>query len=315
VKYHLTQHTLAGARRENQDRIATMEGERAVLMVLADGLGGHAGGEQAASALVETFGRAFQKAARPVIAEPAVFLVLSVLAAHRRINARARRAEGSCGRTTCVACLVQEGRAHWVHVGDSRLYHVRDGALLSRTVDHTTVEQLRQDGILETRKGRKIHRQLMQCVGGPQRPRVAVGPQTPLATGDTLLMCSDGLWQAVPEAELVGQLARPDLEEAVEDLLITAERRMRRRCDNLSAVALRWEDAPGRLPDRPARGADEIDQDLLWLQLKGRAPAAAPAATPAAAAAPARNGGRDEIARRIEELERFVEGIDLDDRK
>ena len=314
MKYRLTQHTLAGARRENQDRIATMEGEHALLMVLADGLGGHEGGEQAASALVETFGRAFQKAARPVIAEPAVFLVLSVLAAHRRINARARRdGRPPSGRTTCVACLVQAGRAYWVHVGDSRLYHIRDGALLSRTLDHTTVEQLQQDGILETRKGKKIHRQLMQCVGGPQRPRVAVGPETRLEPGDTLLLCSDGLWQAIPEPDLVAQLARPDLEESVEDLLIAAERRMRRRCDNLSAVALRWEDAAGDAPVHPTRAAEQIDQDLLWLQLKGRAPAAPTTHRPDTTPPPA--GGRDEIRRRIEELEHFVNNIDLDESK
>lgn len=314
MRYRLIQHTLAGARRENQDRIATMEGDEAVLMVLADGLGGHAGGEQAASDLVETFGRAFQKAARPRVAEPSVFLVLSVLAAHRRINSRAqRRGQALEARTTCVACLVQEGRAYWVHVGDSRLYHIRDGVLLARTVDHTTVEQLHKEGVLETRKGKKIHRQLMRCVGGPQRPRVEVGPETPLRTGDTLFLCSDGLWQAIPEDRLVAQLARPELEESVEDLLIAAERRMRRRCDNLSAVTLRWEDAPGMATTSGAGPAREIDQDLLWLQLKGRAPAAATPPPGAPQATP--TSKRDEYSRRIKELEEFVNNIDLDDLK
>jgi len=318
MHYTITQHTLAGARPENQDRIATMERGNTVLMALADGLGGHAGGAQAAEGLVQSVAKAFQKMNQGPIPDPYAFLVLAILAAHRVINSRSRRAGNKelSARTTCVLCLVQNGYAYWAHVGDSRLYHFRDGTLLTRTTDHTTTEQLQQDGVLNTdsRNYRKIKGQLLQAVGGPRRPRVSVGPETRLQNGDTLLLCSDGLWGAIKDDELTRYLSRNDIEEVVEDLLIKAENRMSRRCDNISAVAFRWLSSATHAPPLQKLPPSELDQDVLWAQIRGAGSDTDTTSTetsePEDTAPTTRSGNRADLDARIKELESFINGLD-----
>jgi serine/threonine protein phosphatase PrpC len=252
------------------------------------------------------------------IPDPSAFLVLAILAAHRVINARSRRAGNKelSARTTCVLCLVQNGYAYWAHVGDSRLYHFRDGALLSRTTDHTTVERLQQEGVIDTdsRNYRKIKGQLLQAVGGPRRPRVTVGPETRLQHGDTLLLCSDGLWGAIKDDELTRYMSRDDIEDVVEDMLIKAENRMNRRCDNISAVAFRWLSSATHAPPLQKRAPGDIDQDVLWGQIRGAGTSteAKPAeAEDSESTAPTkRSGSRADLDARIKELESFINNLD-----
>jgi serine/threonine protein phosphatase PrpC len=86
MKYRYAISTATGARKYNQDRAACMEGDRSVLLILGDGLGGHAGGDIAADLLVDTAQRAFLKIRTPVIAEPSLFLALIMQHAHRAIK-------------------------------------------------------------------------------------------------------------------------------------------------------------------------------------------------------------------------------------
>src|SRR3989338_1508549 len=121
MKYQITQFTLRGARRVNEDRVGYAERDNAVLIAVADGLGGHRGGEVAAEILVQTLMHSFQSLRQPVIQRPSAFLALGILQAHHAIIARAKASEPPIEpRTTCVACLVQNGYAYWAHVGDSR---------------------------------------------------------------------------------------------------------------------------------------------------------------------------------------------------
>jgi serine/threonine protein phosphatase PrpC len=267
MNYQLAHHSLRGSRPTNQDRIAVAERDNAVLLVLADGLGGHRGGELAAEILTQTLVRSFQNVRQPVISGPSAFLALGILQAHKAIVARGRASLPPVEpRTTCVMCLVQNGYAYWAHVGDSRLYHFRHNQLMRRTQDHSTIEQLRHDGLLSEeemhnhpQKGR-----LLKCVGGPNKPTISLGEETLLARDDVLLLCTDGLWEAFTPRELHKYLEYATLDEAVEDMLLEAERKMKGACDNLSAICLRWQDdMPATLPLQ-GNTAVHVDEKTLW---------------------------------------------------
>lgn len=245
MKYQLAFHSLAGGRATNQDRIVCAERDNAVLMVLADGLGGHEGGALAAEILTQTVLRAFEAVRQPVITKPSAFLALTIMQAHKAIYARGQaQVPPISPRTTCVLCLVQNGYAYWAHVGDSRLYHFRNGQALTRTLDHTLTEQMHIDGLLseEEMKRHPEKARLLKAVGGSHAPSVSLGEETVLQRNDTLLLCTDGLWEALSADELYGFLKYATLDEGVEEMLLAAENRMKQRADNLSAICLRWQD-------------------------------------------------------------------------
>ena len=110
MKYQITQYTLRGARPHNEDRVGYAERDNAVLMAVADGLGGHRGGEVAAEILVQTLMHSFESLRQPVIQRPSAFLALGILQAHHAIIARGQANTPPIEpRTTCVVCLVQNG--------------------------------------------------------------------------------------------------------------------------------------------------------------------------------------------------------------
>jgi serine/threonine protein phosphatase PrpC len=273
MKYQLAGHTSAGSRPTNQDRIAHCERDNAVLLVVADGLGGHAGGELAAEALTDTAVQAFERIKQPIITQPSAFLALTILQAHNVIIQRAKSHVPPIEpRTTCVLCLVQDGYAYWAHVGDSRLYHFRKNKLLTRTLDHTATERLRTDGVIteEEMLSHPEKSRLLKCVGGPQKPTISLGQEAPLHRGDALLLCSDGLWEALSWEEIVQFLEFESLDEAIEEMTIEAENRRKKASDNISVVSLRWQDRAPK--DRPVQANEvvHVDQDALWEMAKNK---------------------------------------------
>lgn len=266
MKYQITSHSLAGGRDYNQDRIVVVERDKALLLVLADGLGGHEGGGLAADVLTRSLQHAFEVVRQPVITKPSAFLALSIMQAHKAIVARGNaQIPPISPRTTCVACLIQDGYAYWAHVGDSRLYHYRDQQLLSRTRDHTLTEQMHLDGVLseEEMKHHPEKARLLKAVGGPRAPSVSLGEETRLQPGDILLLCTDGLWEALTAEELARYLSFTTLEEGVEEMLLSAENRMKEKADNLSAIAFRWEDAATDSPPLQTLNVKQTDHKTL----------------------------------------------------
>jgi len=305
MKYEVAYHSERGARPMNEDRVAVAERDNAVLMVVADGLGGHRGGEIAAEILVQTVVRAFQTVRSAIITRPSAFLALGILQAHQAILRRAQESAGAIQpRTTCVICLVQNGYAYWAHVGDSRLYHFRHGRLVQRTQDHSTVEELRQDGLVseEEMRSHPSKGKLTKCVGGPNKPTIALGEETLLSRDDVLLLCSDGLWEAHTPEELVGFLDRHEtLDEAVAVMLDSAVHKMDDGCDNVSVVCLHWlEKAPLALPLQGNASVQVDEQTLIGTAagLRGNRKTA-PIPT-------AHRGADRDIADEIRELEQYL---------
>jgi serine/threonine protein phosphatase PrpC len=239
----LVQETRPGGRPYNQDRVAHWMTADALLLVVADGMGGYAGGELAARAAVESIGAAFREQAQPALADPEAFLASAPARAHTAIAKEAARAGlGDAPRTTLVACVVQGGDAYWTFVGDSRFYLIREGRILARTKDHTYVQQLIDAGRMreEAAAAHPERNRLLRCLGGPTAPRREPVARASLAKEDIILLCSDGLWAPLTPRLLLMGLTGKDPRRAVPELMRLAQAHGGRDCDNLSALAMQW---------------------------------------------------------------------------
>jgi serine/threonine protein phosphatase PrpC len=242
LRFETAEISLLGDREENQDRAAVREGPGGLLLVVADGMGGHAGGALAAATAVDSMLRSFD-AASPEVA-PGDFLRDAISRAHDAVVAVGEQVGiGSRPRTTCAACLVRDGVATWAHVGDSRVYHAREGALQTRTRDHTAIEALLQDGLISEDEipGHPMRHYVEFCLGGaPEQPLITVSEPSALAPGDLLLLCSDGLWSGLADTDIA---AGPQGDTALADWLSRIAGRAVRACmpysDNTTAAALR----------------------------------------------------------------------------
>jgi serine/threonine protein phosphatase PrpC len=243
MQFAIYQDSRRGSRRSNQDRIAYCYSKDALLLLVADGMGGHLHGEIAAQVAAQFITDAFRREAKPALPDPPQFLRRAITGAHHAIIEYATEAKlAEAPRTTCVACVVQDTLACWAHAGDSRLYHIRDGRIAAQTKDHSRVQQLIDQGrVREEAFGTHPERnQIFSCLGSNAPPQVDVSAPTGLEPGDTLLLCSDGLWAPLSGGMICGALQQRDIMQSVPELLDEAERRAGRGCDNLSVIAVTW---------------------------------------------------------------------------
>jgi protein phosphatase len=221
----------------------------ALLMVVADGMGGHLQGDTAAQIAVQTVGTAFQQQATPVLKSPSRFLEASLVDAHQQILAyRTQNRLAESPRTTIVACIVQNGTAYWAHVGDSRLYWIRAGEIIAQTRDHSKIQSMIQQGLaspaeIDTHPDRN---KLFNCLGSPEPPTVELSRKMILKPGDTLFLCSDGLWSAVTEQAIATAFASSTVMRAVPDMIALALATAGDDADNVTAMAMNWAGADAR---------------------------------------------------------------------
>ena len=178
MKFAVFQQSRQGGRKYNQDRVAYSYSKDAVLLVVADGMGGHYHGEVAAQITVQMIADMFQKHARPHIKDPHRFLAAAMISGHEAIlDYTTKHNLMESPRTTCVAAIVQQDHAYWAHVGDSRLYMYRGMRMITRTKDHSKVQQLYDDGkISETEMHTHPERnKIYNCLGGFLPPDVELG--------------------------------------------------------------------------------------------------------------------------------------------
>lgn len=239
MKFSVFQVSRQGGRKKNEDRMGYCYTRESGLFLLADGMGGHPEGEVAAQLALQTIAALYQKEARPVIDNTAEFLSSALMAAHHQIIRYAsEKGMLDTPRTTLVAVILQGLGATWAHCGDSRLYVVRDGELLTRTRDHSYLEQQSAGASRPARINRNI---LFTCLGSPTKPVFDVTGPVVLQQGDKLLLCSDGLWGTLSEAEIVRQMSSKSVSEAVPDLVENALRAGGAQSDNVTALAMEWE--------------------------------------------------------------------------
>lgn len=245
MKFTIFQDTRIGKRKSNQDRMAYCYSRDALLMVVADGMGGHLHGEVAAQICVQYVTESFQRDARPALRDPFLFLSQAMINAHHAIlDYTEAKKLGEAPRTTCVICIIQDNVAQWAHAGDSRLYHLRGGQILSITRDHSRLQTLIDQGLV-SQEDAAIHparNRIYSCLGGTHSPQIEFSKKTPLAAGDVLAVCTDGVWGTLENIDLVHCLTSSNLGQGVFRLMQQAELAGGNQCDNLSLIALRWEE-------------------------------------------------------------------------
>lgn len=258
MKFSIFQDSRIGGRASNEDRLGYRYTSEALLMVLADGMGGHGHGDLAAEAVVRSIIAAFEQQARPRLDDPYHFLATAMTDAHAAIHAQVgMRLLVDQPRTTCVICIVQDAVAIWAHAGDSRLYVLRHGRLLARTRDHSRVQAMIDDALLAEDEARShpARNVLTGCLGGDQTPRFDLSRKTPLQAGDVVLLCSDGVWAPLDDDQPLVTLSDRDAIKAAPEILDRVESTAGPGRDNLSLLVMVWADS--HLPAVPApRRAD-----------------------------------------------------------
>ena len=266
MKFSVFQVSRLGGREKNEDRMGYSYTRESGLFVLADGMGGHPEGEIAAQLALQTVSGLFQKQARPAIKDTAEFLSSAVMAAHHQIIRYAsEKGMLDTPRTTLVAAILQGPGATWVHCGDSRLYVVRDGELLTRTRDHSYIEQQSAVGARIEHINRNI---LFTCLGSPTKPVFDITGPVFLQQGDKILLCSDGLWGTLSDDEIVRHLVTKSVSDAVPDLVEAALKAGGEHCDNVTVLAMEWE-TPDVFESTRGVSTDSISDGVFASTIQG----------------------------------------------
>ncbi len=263
------------------DTPATVEvRDRGVLMVVSDGMGGHAAGEVASALVVDSLGTAL---ADPAVDHSSMQRILD--AAVQRANANvwqaARDARKKGMGATLTAVLVHDADAYVAEVGDSRVYLLRSGRIRQITKDQSFVQMLLDAGVLTPEQAKDAPQKnvILQAMGLEPNVQVSIG-RLGLRRGDRLLLCCDGISNKITDEELRGLLAEPDLEAACSRMIDLANERG--GDDNLTTV-IAHVDGEG-LPE--ARPEEPVTQTLEVLQefgggIKKNSPPRDPASLPA----------------------------------
>ncbi|MFK5915258.1 MAG: protein phosphatase 2C domain-containing protein [Woeseiaceae bacterium] len=241
MQYEIGRVSLLGNRKNNQDRLGVVESHAGVVLILGDGLGGKPGGEIAADALVKSVEHSLRHEIMPVD-DPESLLKKLILHAHHTIRSVGNKQNPPIEPgSTAVLCLIQNKKAWWAHVGDSRFYLFRDGLSLYRTQDDSYVEHLYQKGeiSLEKRDSHPMRNYVTQCIGLMENdPKVTVSKGIDLQKGDTLLLCSDGFWEPLDDAQMGANLVEHNVQDAVSKLAALAEQSSYPKSDNTTVLAL-----------------------------------------------------------------------------
>lgn len=252
MKFSIFQESRKGGRKYNQDRMGYVFSRESLMIVVADGMGGHMHGEVAAQITVEFIGQKFQREATPRLKDPVAFLNESLNGAHAAILQYAdEHGMLETPRTTVVAAVVQDGHTWWAHAGDSRIYHIRAGHIVNQTRDHSRVQQLVLQGIVreEAVAAHPDRNKIYNCLGAHVAPQIDITPRARLSNGDTLLLCTDGVWGPLPSRIVATAFLNETVMRAVPELMNQAERRAGSDSDNLTAVAMTWNELDTAGPD------------------------------------------------------------------
>ncbi len=245
MNFSIHQASHIGNRKYNQDRVAYAYSNDALMLVLADGMGGHLHGELAAGSAIDTFVESFGQYAQTPPADPQEFLMDTMRRAHERIMNFPHGETAGFPGTTCIAALIQNGKMYCGHAGDSRLYVLRNGKVLFKTRDHSMVRQWVEWGILSTEEAR-IHpqrNQITNCLGGTDSIfHIDPGKPVRLRSGDVVLLGSDGLWGPFSDPELAEAFSSRSVADVLDNLIACALDREEGCSDNVTGLAIRWGD-------------------------------------------------------------------------
>jgi PPM family protein phosphatase len=234
-----------GDRDYQQDQIALFHHPRVngcMLGVVADGMGGRSGGRKASDQVMLTSQQLFERFS-PERDDPPSLLKQLVEEAHLVIKLTAISSEQEPHSTVAAFLINPTGECHWVHAGDSRIYHYHGSKMIKRTLDHSYVQSLVDKGEI-TEEEANTHPQsniLMGCLGTEDEPPMDFHYIPSLRPGDVLMCCSDGVWHYFSPTELGSVLAALTPRESTEFLIDKARTRARGTGDNLSIAVVKLE--------------------------------------------------------------------------
>lgn len=212
-----------GGRPENQDHYDYQDTPHGLLVVVCDGMGGGPSGKLASTIAVQRTIDYVMKAndneANDTILKDAVTY------AHKAILLRQQNDSSTRGMgTTLTALLINSKSAYIAHVGDSRVYQFRKGKVVFKTKDHSYVGELVQKGELTEEQARLSTRSniITRCLGGKSMELADIDGPLPYKKGDRFMLCTDGIWGAVPEPELVKLAAKTQSLSGAADATIIA---------------------------------------------------------------------------------------------
>lgn len=245
MEFETAEVTLIGDRDVNQDRHGVLLGDDEVMLTVCDGMGGHEDGEIAAQTAVDACMAGFREQKPDIDAAPA-FMKTVIEQAHRAVvRVGIRKPVDQRPRTTATICIIADRKAVWAHVGDSRVYHFRNGGVFHRTRDHSAVEGLFQRGAITEAQmlTHPMRNFVEECLGGESaEPKIDISGAEPLEASDVLLLCSDGFWSPLNMDAVAERLANAkDLQDELDDLAREATEAAKPHSDNVTAVALRLE--------------------------------------------------------------------------
>lgn len=220
-------------RENNEDALAYWEPEddqefarKGRLAIVADGMGGYEGGQEASQLAVDTIVSLYRELD---VGNPQATLNQAIQIAHERIREYGFAHANLRGMgTTCTAIAVVGDLLHYVHVGDTRLYLVRDGKISQVTRDHSYVGRLVESGVISREEAeRHPQRNILTAALGTSADLIVDSPGRPeaLRPSDTLVVCSDGLWGQVHDSEILTATDGKSPEQACRDLVGLARQR------------------------------------------------------------------------------------------
>ena len=235
-----------GDRKINQDRCEVFEHGGIIVLVLADGMGGHPKGEVAAQMFIDSAYHLLKNSDTAAFNADG-FIHLLMKTAHKNIrHFGIQKRPPIFPRTTGVIVVIQNGMMQWSHLGDSRTYLFRQGQAHRRSLDHTQVEHMRLKGQIEDSDSQSEasgRSGVSKCLGGKKKlPDIEITPPMPLLHGDILLLCTDGIWSQLKEAQLQALMLdkNASLKERTSNLVDEAVKAGHPNSDNATALALSW---------------------------------------------------------------------------
>ncbi len=236
-------YTNAGGRSCNEDSADYRMNGGEGIFLLADGLGGHMGGEQASAIVVESVLAAWEAEGGELAAvDCRQWLEESIRTANQTLLA-AQTKKRNAMKSTVVALVLKDGLAAWVHVGDSRLYHLCGGQTVKVTQDHSVTYKKYLAGEI-TREAINFDEDrssLLRVVGDENRclPESGEPEGGRICPGDAFLLCSDGFWEYLFDDEILIDFLKADTPETwAELMLVRALPRMRPGNDNLTLLTV-----------------------------------------------------------------------------
>ena len=234
--------TRQGGRPENQDSCGFLDTEKGLIAVVCDGMGGGPAGQLASTIAV-------QKIVEYVVGAPmdmprTEMVAKAIEYAHQSILAKTAENPALRGMgSTATVVLINNQSAVVGHVGDSRVYQFRRGKKIFRTADHSMVGELVRNGTLTEEQARlSSQSNIITKALGSKLTNLAEVTERPYEKGDRFMLCTDGIWGALPETELVKKMAKtPSLSGAVDGIVVDVDERGRasgNKHDNLTIAFL-----------------------------------------------------------------------------